>query len=580
MSNASEKTPSLEQGSGARSDTGIPSSIHTETYRPEGSSETREQGSPPRVLGEYELLERLGAGGMGEVYKARHRRLGKLVALKLLPADTRHEPDRLARFVREMRAIGELDHPNVVEAHDAGEQGGIVYLVMKLVPGTDLKTLVQQRGPLPVAEACELARQTAAGLQYLHERGLIHRDIKPSNLMQTPEGVVKILDLGLARWHATPAGGEDLTASGQPLGTPDYLAPEQASSAADADVRADLYGLGATLFYLLTGRAPFAHRPGMYEKLWAHQAEEPPNVCSLRPDVPAALAELVSRLLAKCRQDRPQTPAEVVAALTSFTAGSVDAVPAKPPRGAKNVRRIVAVAAAGALLLLMALALWWNQPDWLRQLGSFSPFQEKDSSPATGEPIQVVALDVRPFAKIAQDGRLFDRPCGLLGHDSFAAYDEDGVTITARLSRPAYAYLIAFRPDGTNELCFPEDENEPPPLTDQPCNPAKMHGLDYGVNDGTAWQVFAVVVSREALPAYRNWRTQRGAAPWKRRTAAPGVVWRDDGTKSEPLTDPALRNVDGEDRSPLTELTDWLRQDKDIATVAAVAFAVRPKKKL
>jgi WD40 repeat protein/tRNA A-37 threonylcarbamoyl transferase component Bud32 len=267
-------------------------------------------GGLPAVEG-YEVLEELGRGGMGVVYKARHLRLDKVVALKVLPARAQDAPERVARFLREMKAIGSLDHPNVVEAHDAGVAAGTVYLVMKLIEGTDLAQLVRQRGPLPVAEVCDLARQAALGLDYLHGRGLVHRDLKPSNLMRTPDGTLKILDLGLARWRTEAASDDDLTGAGQVLGTADYLAPEQVRRAAPVDSRADLYGLGGTLFYLLTGRAPFAHHPGSFAKLEAHCTEAPPDVRGLRPEVPAALAELVSRLLAKKPEDRPQTPGEV-----------------------------------------------------------------------------------------------------------------------------------------------------------------------------------------------------------------------------------------------------------------------------
>src|SRR5262249_1784919 len=160
----------------------------------------------------------------------------------------------------EMKALGALDHPNIVEAHDAGEQSGVVYLAMKLIDGVDLERLVKQRGPLPIAEACELIRQAALGLHYLHQRGLAHRDVKPSKLMRTPNGTVKVLDLGLARWCIEAEGGHGLTGAGRVMGTPDFLAPEQIENAADVDARGDVYGLGGTLYYLLTGRAPFADR--------------------------------------------------------------------------------------------------------------------------------------------------------------------------------------------------------------------------------------------------------------------------------------------------------------------------------
>ncbi|GEM_PF-6843531 len=279
-------------------------------------------GLPSWTIGEYEVLGRLRSGGMGDVYKARHRRLDKLVALKLLPASVQGSGEAVARFQREMKAIGALDHPNVVEAHDAGEQAGVVYLAMKLIDGVDLERLINQRGPLPIAEACELVRQAARGLHYLHERGLVHRDVKPSNLMRTPDGTVKVLDLGLARWRVETEAGHGLTGIGRVMGTPDFLAPEQIDNPMDADARADLYGLGGTLFYLLTGRAPFADHKSLIAKLDAHRFQPPPEVRTLRPEVPEELAALIQRLLAKTPEARPQTAAEAAAALAVFAAGA------------------------------------------------------------------------------------------------------------------------------------------------------------------------------------------------------------------------------------------------------------------
>jgi serine/threonine protein kinase len=540
-------------------------------------------GPPPQLLGEYELLERLGAGGMGEVYKARHRRLGKLVALKLLPAGAHRSGQALARFLREMRAVGTLDHPNVVEAHDAGERAGTVYLVMKLVEGTDLGRLVRARGPLPVTEACDLARQAALGLQYLHERGLVHRDVKPSNLMRMPDGVVKVLDLGLARWQAGGTAGEDLTGTGLVVGTPDFLAPEQFSSGATVDIRADLYGLGGTLFYLLTGWSPFADRAGIYEKLEAHRRETPPDVRKLRPEVPAALADIVARLLAKRPDDRLQTPAEVAAALAEFAEKPSPARSRLPsPSRRRWGRRARLLAGAGGLALLLAgvaVAFFWDGRPGLPRPQT-EPAQPGEVPPA-GEPVRVLCLDVRHFANV---GGQFDQPRGLLGRDSFDTRRDDSVTVEARLSRQAYAYLIAFRPNGTEELCFPEKEDEPPPLTDRPRYPSVTRGVNYGLNEGAGLQAFALVVSAQPLPAYKEWRAGRGPSPWKKAPAAPGVVWRDDGADLLALTidDPTGQRGKGQEvvgKTPVAALTDWLRQDTKADAVAAVGFAVRPRGK-
>jgi serine/threonine protein kinase len=595
------------------SSTGLSS---TGTFDPSGSPVGEE--IVPKVLGEYELLEPLGAGGMGKVYKARHRKLGKLVAMKLLRGHEHPAPEALARFLREMRAAGGLDHPNVMEAHDAGEQAGVAYLVMKLVEGTDLARLVRERGPLPVAEACELARQAALGLQHLHERGLVHRDIKPSNLMRTPDGVVKILDLGLARWREEVTSGDDLTGEGRFMGTPNYLAPEQARNAAEADVRADLYGLGGTLFYLLTGRSPFAHHEDGVGKVEAHQAEAPPDVRSLRPEIPAGLAELVGRLLSKRPEDRPQTPREVAVSLAEWAEGhrpddlALLALRIPQPYGGTPRPPWLALGVFGLMVLLGlgVLLVGRGRP------GHGSPSGDQGSVNPAPAKVQVLSLEVNHFANM--NGQ-FDQPRGVLGMGRcFAARCDDSVTVDARLSQPAYAYLISFRPDGIEEVCFPEGEDEPPTLTDRPRYPSVSRGVNYGLNEGEGLQVFALVVSSGPLPAYKGWRARRGPSPWKKVEAArlvlgastvgllgsppeqgpllaidglfpgrllqapPGVVWRDDGTEVDALTveDPTGQRAKGKEvrgKTTVVELTEWLRQAPEVEAVAAVGFAVLPK---
>src|SRR5687768_8431393 len=220
---------------------------------------------PVASIREYKLLAKLGEGGMGAVYKALHTRLDKIVALKILPTDRMRDGGAVARFQREMKAVGRLDHPNIVRAMDAGEEAGMHFLVMEYVEGIDLSLLAKNVGPLPVADACELVRQAALGLQEAHEHGMVHRDIKPSNLIlaksrrKNSPPTLKILDLGLALLSETLApdsGG--LTTSGQMMGTIDYMAPEQAGDTHQVDIRADIYSLGATLYRLLTGAAPFS----------------------------------------------------------------------------------------------------------------------------------------------------------------------------------------------------------------------------------------------------------------------------------------------------------------------------------
>jgi serine/threonine protein kinase len=269
-------------------------------------------------LGSYVLLERLGEGGMGQVFKAKNWKLGRVVALKLVRKDRLNKPDAIRRFEREVRSAAALVHPNIVLAHDADLIGGTHLLVMEYVEGTDLAKLVKMNGPLPVPQACEFIRQAALGLQHAHERGMVHRDVKPANLLLTADGrTIKVLDMGLARLDQ-PAGDDDksstMTQEGMVVGTPDYIAPEQALESHTVDIRGDLYSLGCTFYYLLTGKVPF---PGgtLLQKLNKHQNQEAPAVQSMRPDVPPGVAAIVRKLMAKKPEDRYQTPAELATAL-------------------------------------------------------------------------------------------------------------------------------------------------------------------------------------------------------------------------------------------------------------------------
>jgi len=295
----------------------------------------------PLTLGQYRVLDELGRGGMGQVYKALHTIMGREVALKVISPELVSDPIAVEWFLREVRASTQLNHPNIVMAYDANEADGLYFLVMEYVHGMTLDALVKQRGPLPIAYACALIRQAALGLQHAHEKGMVHRDVKPSNLLvpypPTPalphqgggsnnapsplvgEGggggadvLVKILDFGLARLHGKTKG-DTIALRGEAgvLGTPDYIAPEQSRDIHAADIRSDLYSLGCVFYFILTGRVPF---PGdnALEKLIKHLMEKPEPLEKIRPDVPPELTTIVRRLMAKDPADRYQTPAELV----------------------------------------------------------------------------------------------------------------------------------------------------------------------------------------------------------------------------------------------------------------------------
>ena len=277
----------------------------------------------PKLLGDYEILEELGRGGMGVVYKARHRRLKKLVALKVLRPDWAANRHALERFTREIEAVGRLHHANLVAATDAREDAGFCFLVMEYVEGRNLAALVRRCGRLAVADACEIARQVALGLEHSYRQGLVHRDIQPSNVMLATDGTVKVLDMGLARLQDSLAPAQGLTSSGQLLGNPDYVSPEQACGEAQIDIRSDIYGLGCTPVLLLIGVPPFGSpdHASFAAKVAAHLHKPFPSISTARGDVPRRLQDLLQRMVAKEREERFANPAEVVAALTPFCEG-------------------------------------------------------------------------------------------------------------------------------------------------------------------------------------------------------------------------------------------------------------------
>jgi hypothetical protein len=320
----------------------------------------------------YRVLGLLGSGGMGAVYRAEHRLMQRPVALKVINQSLTNSPGAVERFQREVVAAARLAHPNIVAAYDAEQAGDLHFLAMELVDGMSLSQLLERRGRLPVAEACEYVCQAALGLQHAHERGMVHRDIKPHNLMLTPAGQVKILDFGLARFVSETSQTGALTQVGSSMGTPDYIAPEQARDAHAADIRADIYSLGCTLYSFLTGQRPFPE--GDYlQKLMAHIERTPRPIAGFRNDVPPEVCRIVERMMAKDPARRLQTPAEVAAALAPFAKPApareiertVSGTPSRatlPPvptagRGAPPRRRRPWLVALLALLLLVAASV-------------------------------------------------------------------------------------------------------------------------------------------------------------------------------------------------------------------------------
>lgn len=282
--------------------------------------------SPGRIVAGFEIINEINRGGMGVIYKAKQLGLDRLVALKMIVPSRLGNPDALRRFRQEVKAAGLLHHDNIVTIFATDLDGPVPFLAMEHIPGIDLNRLVRLSGPLAPADACNYIQQAAAGLQYAYEQGLVHRDIKPANMMVTPNPLdrgtaassraprIKLLDMGLARIiEDDKAFGDtsDKTRDGVFLGTPDYVAPEQAEDARQADIRSDIYSLGSTLYFLLTGEIPF---PGtsVMQKLRKQLTEPPPSLIAKRPELGAALDSLLRRMMARNPAERVQTPAELI----------------------------------------------------------------------------------------------------------------------------------------------------------------------------------------------------------------------------------------------------------------------------
>jgi serine/threonine protein kinase len=275
---------------------------------------------PLRKIGPYELLRFINGGGGGDVYEARHVHFNRRAAVKLLTTRNSGDKNARQRFLREMESIGKLDHPHIVRAFDADEVDGTPYLGMEFVDGENVESLASHVKQMPVADACEIVRQAALGLQHVHEAGLVHRDLKPSNLLVSKAGIVKVADLGLALLCRTESRDERLTSEKTVLGTVDYMAPEQADGSHDVDIRADIYGLGCTLFRLLVGRAPFAvpSNNSPVRKMWAQMSEPVPDVLQFRSDVPPQLIGILNKMMAKKRGERFAEPKQLAEALAPF----------------------------------------------------------------------------------------------------------------------------------------------------------------------------------------------------------------------------------------------------------------------
>jgi serine/threonine protein kinase len=369
------------------------------TTSPDGETLSASSVSNRKALAEhsrYEIIDLIARGGMGEVFQAKHRMMDRAVALKVINGDLMKKSEAVERFRREVKTAAQLSHANIVTAFDAEEADGVHFLVMEHVDGVNLADLVMSGGRLSVDQAVDYVQQAALGLQHAHEKGMVHRDIKPHNLMLTTGGVVKILDFGLASLASASISnrGSDLpddpslTAAGTIMGTPDFIAPEQAIDARAADIRSDIYSLGATFHYLLTGQPPFAEG-SIAQRLKSHAESDPASVNTFRSDVPDELLNVISRMMAKDPAKRYQTPQEVVNALASlvdqYLTDQSSIVPTAIDKGPRWPMRVWTAVAMGAFAFLLAGVIYIEVNKGTLMIESLDEGVDVTISKATGE---------------------------------------------------------------------------------------------------------------------------------------------------------------------------------------------------
>lgn len=343
-------------------------------------------------LGHYELHEFVGGGGMGAVFRALDTSLNRTVAVKVLSQEQSGDEETLLRFRNEAQSAARLDHENISRVYYVGEDRGWNYIVFEFIEGVNLRDLVERNGILPLATAISYTLQIADALAHASGRDVVHRDIKPSNVLITPDDRAKLVDMGLARLHQVEPAGNDLTASGVTLGTFDYISPEQARDPRNTDVRSDIYSLGCTLYFMLTGRPPFPEGT-VLQKLLQHQGDEPPDPRGFRDDLPGDLLPILRTMMAKSPSKRYPSPAELCADLISFAGRN--GIPAVGSSGLVLLstaeqeppawRRHLTWAVPLAILLIVAgfLHFWWT---FMTPVETPPPFNSPAVSPEIPTP--------------------------------------------------------------------------------------------------------------------------------------------------------------------------------------------------
>jgi tRNA A-37 threonylcarbamoyl transferase component Bud32 len=505
---------------------------------PDVSPSPASAAGPPAAIGRYLVVGVLDTGGQADVYRVVHPTLSKELVLKLSKrACVRDRADR-DQFVVEGKVLADLEHPNMVRIFDLDFHEDHPFLVMEFVRGRNLQQAASQQRPVPRQAAAWVA-QVARAVALVHSRGIVHQDIKPKNILIDESGRARLIDFGLAHWRH--AWAEDAVPSGG--GTLAYMAPEQArDERARIGPRSDIFGLGGVLYFLLTGQAPY--RGQSKAEVWGHAVRCDYDATALRgPAIPRGLAQICLRAMAPEPEGRYASAEELADDLERFL---------------RRPRRLLAGAAV-ALLLPLGYVAW-----------SLAP---RPATPTV--PLKIAAMQVDLHRRNPPED------LGAIGSTVFAGRLDDDVRVHARLTAPAYCYLIALNPDGKPQLCVPGDESTSPQRSSEvnfPPDPTD----GFGLTDGVGLQAFVLFASRDPLPPYRDWLAHLGGLPWHATVADRG--WRFEGGEFTPLTRFIENAVD---RGSVRKLTDLpgpfaavcraIKSSPGTTSIQALAFPVQPK---
>ena len=421
----------------------------------------RRTGTKVAIEG-YDLLEKLGSGGMGAVWHARQKGLDRDVALKILPPGIAGDPEFVQRFITEARAVAQLDHENIVQGIDVGESAGYFYFAMEYLDGPSVKELVEHGGPLPEKKALEIAEGVARGLAHAHAAGIIHRDVKPDNIVLTGSGQPKLADLGLAKRTEDAS----ITVPGVTMGTPYYMSPEQAEGQRDIDGRSDIYSLGATLFFMLTGSPPFEGKTPA-EVMSKHLEEQIDPVKDLRRDVSPGASRLVAWLMEKKREERPRSAEEVVTEIERILAGAPAVGHVKRPRRRKSAMRtapahrsssgpVIVATITAAVVALIALAFWAPLSTHKPDMPSFdgAPGTGPQAEPSEASPLEPTAPEpAAPGPAVPEPAVRGDPLASTDGLLFYAPFDTDANAAAARGAKRAGVDRSEIVPDGRRGGC-------------------------------------------------------------------------------------------------------------------------------